>query len=422
MKLRTVGVTGLGTVCALGDRVDEAVRRAWNGESGIRRCDDHLWGDHGKALRCRVAATVEGFDPSRWVSDRAAGWTDRATGFALAAAEEAIEEAGLGGTARRGAVHPDRVGVVIGTAAPGNDLWHRVLARAFLDGAAADLPGRALPQMSAHVAASLLALRHGFRGPTFAVVDACASGATAIALAADTIRLGRADAMVVIGADAPIGLTIFGSMLRAGAMHATDDPERASRPFSPDRAGLVVGEGAGALVLEAEDLARTRGAAPRVRLLGEAQTNDAHHIYAPDPTGGTWARTMTMALEAAGVAPEQVGWVDAHAASTPLGDVAETRAVRLALGAHAERVPVSATKSMHGHTFGAAGAIETVLALAAVERGWLLPTAHLEPGDPECDLDYVPDARREGRPEVLLKNSFGFGGTNTCLVFGRAEG
>ena len=405
-------ISGMGVVCALGHRIEEAVTRAWSGDSGFRRCDDALWGDHGRELRCRVAATVESFDIERWVPPRAAAWVDRATGFAMAAASEAIEGAGLS----EGAAG-DRVGVVIATAAPGNTLYHRSFQAAFAGGAA-ELPGRMLPQLSGHIAASMLAMQHGFTGPTFGVVDACASGATAVALAADVIRAGRADTMVVCGTDAPIGLTIFGSMLNAGAMNPTDDPDRPCRPFSPDRAGLVVGEGAGALVLEASQIAIARGVRARTALLGEAQTNDAYHIYRPVPSGDSWARTMQLALGRADRAPSDVGYVSAHAASTPLGDVAETRAIKTALGARARDIPVSATKSMHGHTFGAAGAIETVLAVAAMERGWVLPTANLAGGDPECDLDYVPDTHRHADTGLLLKNSFGFGGTNTCLVLG----
>lgn len=406
-------ISGMGVMCALGKRVEEAVGRAWAGEAGFQRCDSALWGALGDALECRVAATVDDFDAGRWVPARAAEWTDRATGFALAAAAEAIEQAGLTDSA----VAPERVGVVIATAAPGNTLYHRSLRAAF-DGGAAELPGRMLPQLSAHIATSLLAMQHGFRGPTFAVVDACASGATAVALAADTIRAGRADAMVVCGTDAPIGLTVFGSMLNARAMNPTDDPHRPCRPFSPDRAGLVVGEGAGALVLEAAHVAAARGVVARTALLGEAQTNDAYHIYRPVPTGESWARCMRLALSRADRDPADVDYVSAHAASTPLGDLAETRAIKTALGARANEVPVSATKSMHGHTFGAAGTIETVLAVAAMERGWVLPTAGLTGPDPECDLDYVPEAHRQASTGLLLKNSFGFGGTNTCLVMG----
>lgn len=412
--MNAIILSGMGVVCALGNRVDEAVKRAWRGESGFARCDEAL-GPHGRELSCRVAAPVRDFDMQRWVPERAAGWTDRATGFALAAAHEAIEQAGLTDSG----VKKDRVGVIIATAAPGSTLYQQAFEVALGAPGPTGLPGRMLPQLSAHIAASMLAMQHGFTGPTFAVVDACASGATAMALASDLLAADRADAVVVVGTDAPIGLTIFGSMLAARAMHATADPVRACRPFSPDRAGLIAGEGAGAVVLERASVAAARGVRASTALLGAAQTNDAYHVYRPEPSGSSWANAMTLALERARRNPAEVDYVSAHAASTPLGDLAETRAIRIALGARASHVAVSATKSMHGHTFGAAGAIETVLAVAAMERGWVLPTANFAGTDPECDLDYVPDSGRQARCGLLLKNSFGFGGTNTCLVLGQ---
>ncbi len=407
--MRDVVITGMGLVSALGHTVEEAVTAAWRGEDGFRRCDALLHGGDGEALGCRVAATVEGFDAMKWVPRRVGGWHDRSTAYALAAVDEALGEAGLD-------IPGERVGTIIGQAAPGNTLYHQALKLAFTQGSAASLPGRMLPQMSGHIASATVALQQRFKGPSFSVVDACATGATALALAADTIRLGRADAMVAGATDAPIGLTIFGSMLSAGAMHRTDDPERACRPFCADRAGLVVGEGAAILVLEAEETARARGARIYGRMLGEAQTNDAFHIYSPEPTGTSWSRTMSLALAAAGRRAADVDWVSAHAASTGLGDAVEVLAVRDALGPRAGQIPVSSTKSMHGHTFGAAGAIETVLAIAAMNRGWILPTANLTQPDEACDLDHVPDYQRLGSARTLLKNSFGFGGTNTCMV------
>lgn len=407
--MRDVVITGMGLISALGHTVEDAVTAAWHGQDGFRRCDPLLYGDAGEALGCRVAATVEGFDPTQWISERVGPWHDRSTAYALAAVHQALADAALD-------LPGERVGAIIGQAAPGNTLFHYALQRAFVDGEAARFPGRMLPQLSGHIATATVALQNGFKGPTFSVVDACATGATSLALAADQIRLGKADAMVAGATDAPIGLAVFGSMLSAGAMHRTHDPARACRPFSADRAGLVVGEGAAILVLEAGDTARARGATIYGRMLGEAQTNDAFHIYSPEPTGASWSRTMGLALAAAGRTSADVDWVSAHAASTGLGDAIEVLAVHDVLGPRAPQIPVSSTKSMHGHTFGAAGAIETVLALAAMNRGWILPTAHLTHPDDACDLDHVPDAQRRGTARTLLKNSFGFGGTNTCLV------
>lgn len=412
--MNDVVITGMGTVCALGHTVSEAVEAAWRGEAGFRRCDHLLQGPAGAELRCRVAATVEGFDPARWVSERVGEWHDRSTAYALAAAFEAMQQAGVLDSA---CVRAERVGTVIGQAAPGNTLYHHVLRRCYEEpNGAGQLPGRMLPQLSGHIAGASIALERGFRGPSFAVVDACATGATALALAADQIRLGRADIMIAGATDAPIGLPVFGSMLNAQAMHATLDPARPCRPFSSDRAGLIVGEGAGILVLESADSAEARGATVLGRMLGEAQTNDAFHIYSPEPNGAGWSRTMRLALAAAGRSPVDIDWVSAHAASTPIGDRVEALAVQDALGPHANEIPMSATKSLHGHCFGASGAIETALAVAAMNRGWILPTAGLDGPGPVAALDHVPDVRRHGRARTLLKNAFGFGGTNTSLV------
>jgi 3-oxoacyl-[acyl-carrier-protein] synthase II len=405
-----VMVTGMGLVCALGSSVEASVDRAWRGEAGFRRCDEALWGEAGRNLRCRVAAMADGVEVDRWLPARLGRWRDRGTAYALAAVAEALEDAGPAGWDKR------RVGVIIGQAAPGQALSHAVMQRALVEGAPETLPGRVLPQLSGNIAGALTALQYGFQGLSYGVVDACATGATAIALGADAIRAGRADVVIAGAADAPVGLQIFGSMLSAGAMNPTDDPTRACRPFSADRAGLVVGEGAAVVVLESAAHAAARGARVQARLLGEAMSNDAHHLYSPEPTGESWAAVMRRALERAGVAPEDVDMVSAHAASTPTGDAIEVAALRRALGARAEQIPVFSTKSMHGHCFGAAGAIETVLALAAMRRGRVLPTAHLDRPDPTCDLDHVPDPLREGRGRVLLKDAFGFGGTNTTLV------
>jgi len=405
-----VVVTGLGLVCPLGNTVPQALQSALRAESGIRRCDDLLWGRHGDGLRCRIGGTVEGFDPRAHLPARWAEEYDPSVTFALAAAREAIEQSALP-VADSG----ERVGVVIGTAGGGSRTWHRSLRRCFVDNEAHQLPGSLLLQLSSNIAAGLISLDLGLRGPTFGVTDACASGGTAMANAADAIRLGRADAMVVGGTEAAIGLVTYGSMLSAGAMCPSDDPVGACRPFSPGRQGLVMGEGAGVMVLERLDHAVARGATIYGELAGEAMTSDAYHAYSPDPTGRSWARTMRLALERAGVSPDEVDSISAHAASTPLGDRTEAAAIRQVFGDRAAHIPVAATKSQVGHGLGAGGAVETVLALAALREGFVLPTLHHTP-DPQCPVNAAPTARRH-RTTVLLKNSFGFAGTNTSLVF-----
>ena len=263
---------------------------------------------------------------------------------------------------------------------------------------------------------ALIALQHGFRGPNLGIVNACAASGAALAVAADLIRAGRASVVVAGGTEAAIGINVFGSMTSAGAINPTDDPVRACKPFSVDRAGLVVGEGCGLLVLEDADDARARGARVLGEILGEAQTNDAHHVYSPEEGGASWKRTMALALESAGLEPGDVDVVSAHAASTPKGDLTETQAIKGLFGERAYDLAVCATKSMHGHSFGASGAIETVLALGGLIEGKQVPTINLDEPDPECDLDYVANRGRETKGRVLIKNSFGFGGTNACTV------
>ncbi len=410
--MRRVVITGLGAVSPLGNDLSTSVDHVLAGASGVRRCDRLLYGRYGERIRARVGGTVEGFDPRNHVPERYVDSYDPATCYALAAAAEALDASGL-------EVEPERAGVLIGSAAPGNRTWHEAFLQSFVGEGADSLPGHMLLQLSGNIYSGAIAHKHGLRGPNFGVSDACATGATALCVAADLIRAGRADAMLAGGTDAPIGLVTYGSMLSAGAMRATDDPVGAACPFSAQRAGLVMGEGAGVVVLERRDHALARGAHIYGELLGESMTNDAWHLYSPAPEGASWARTIRVALDRAGLGAEAVEAVSAHAASTPIGDLNETLALKQVFGERAYEVPVFATKSQIGHTLGACGALETVLALGAFEAGRLPPTINLERRDPQCDLDYVANTSRPGTPRVLLKNSFGFAGTNTCLLIAR---
>jgi 3-oxoacyl-[acyl-carrier-protein] synthase II len=406
----------MGLVCALGNTVGDAVANAFAGQNAIRRCDKYMWGEYGAKIPIQVGGVVTGFEPTKYVPAKYADSYDPCVLFALAAAKEALDDSGLTFTNEL----RDRTGVLIGTAVTGNQTWHRALHMAFAEKRAEQMPGWMIMQISGNMPSGLVALAHKFRGPNVAVVNACATGGTAISLAADYIRYGRAEVTVAGGTEAAIGLAMYGSLTGAGAVNPTADPERACRPFSWDRAGLVKGEGCGVMILEPLEAAQARGARIYAEVLGDSQTNDAYHIISPEPTGESWARAMLMALQDAGVAPEEVDYISAHAASTGLGDLAETKAIKKAFGERAYKIPVSSTKSMHGHAFGATGAIESVLAVAAMQRGWVLPTANLTLPDPECDLDYVPLRGREQETHVLLKNSFGFGGSNSCVVFRKA--
>ncbi len=410
--MRRVAITGMGTVCPLGNDLDQALDHGLAGATGIRPADKYLWGEFGAQIPCRVAGIVEGLDESLYVPKEHIGGYDPAVTFALAASQQAIADSGLSFTEEQ----RDRTAVIFGSAAPGSHTYHRALHQAFVERRAHELSGRTSLNISGNMPSALVALRHGFRGPNFGIVNACAAGSTAISVAADTIRAGRADVAVTGGTESCIGLALLGSMGNAGAINPTSDPDRASRPFAMDRAGLIMAEGAGVLVLESWDDAVARGARIYGELLGESLTDDAYHVYHPDAEGETWARAISLALKTANVAPDEVDMISAHAASTPRGDLAETRAIKKVLGKAAYDVPVSATKSMHGHMYGATGAVETILALGAIRRQTVMPTTNLDRADPECDLDYVSHGARPVRSEVLLKNSFGFGGTNACLV------
>jgi 3-oxoacyl-[acyl-carrier-protein] synthase II len=402
----------MGVVCALGNTVGEAVEAAFAGTNAIARCDKYMWGEYGAKIPIQVGGVVTGFDAAKFAPAKYVDNYDPCVLFALAAAKEALDDSGLTfpGDLR------DRTGVLIGTAVTGNWTWHRALHMAFVEKRAEQMPGSYIMQISGNMPSGLVALTHKFRGPNVAVVNACSTGGVAISLAADFIRHGRADVTVAGGTEAAIGLAMYGSLTGARAINPTANPERACRPFSADRAGLVKGEGCGVVILEPLENAQARGAKVYGEILGDSLTNDAYHIISPEPTGESWARAMRAAMENAGVAPEEVDYISAHAASTGAGDLAETRAIKKAFGERAYRIPVSSTKSMHGHAFGATGAIEMVLALAAMQRGWVLPTINLTAPDPECDLDYVPNHGRAQETHVLLKNSFGFGGANSCVV------
>lgn len=408
-----IAVTGMGIVCALGNNVSDAVTAAIEGRSGIRRCDEKLDGEFGERIACRVGGTVSGFDPAQYVEPKFAARYDSMENFAIAACDQAIQDAGL----PVDPVYRERVGCVVGTAVTGAETWQKALHQAYVDRDAEHIPGHGGLAVSGNMPAGLMALRHGLRGPNIGVVNACASGGTALSLAADQIRLGRADAMIAGGAEAAIGIFMYATFVNARAINPTADPVRACKPFSLDRAGLIKGEGAALLVLERLEDAKARGAKVYAILEGEAHTNDAHHVITPRVDGEHWARAMRLAVEDAGMSPRDISAISAHAASTASGDLAESNAVKRLFGEGAYDIPVFATKSMHGHAFGATSAIETVLAIGAARRGFLPPTINLDIPDPACDLDYVPAAGRRASVRVLLKNAFGFGGTNTCLVF-----
>jgi 3-oxoacyl-[acyl-carrier-protein] synthase II len=409
---RRVVITGLGLLSPLGNDVDSSWSSLLAGESGV--AEIQLF-DH-EDYPVHFAAELKDFDPTVWIDRKAARRMDRFAQIVLAAARQAQEDSGLDVSAE-----PERVGASIATGIGGlrsfQDCYDVLKERG---------PDRvnpfSIPCIIPNMGAGWVSIELGTKGPLMSECTACAASNMAIGDALDEIRMGRADAMFAGGTEAPItkvGIAGFDAM--RALSRRNDDPARASRPFERSRDGLVMGEAAGVLLLEELEHAKRRGAKVYAELLGYGMSADASHMTEPDPTGENPARSMTMAIGDAGVEPTEIGYVNAHATSTPLGDAAETRVLKLALGEeHARRTPISSTKGATGHTFGAAGAIEAVFTTLALRDRVVPPTINYEEQDPECDLDYVPNEAR-GVPdlEVAASNSFGFGGHNATIVLRR---
>jgi beta-ketoacyl-acyl-carrier-protein synthase II len=408
--MRRVAVTGLGAVTPLGNDVQSTWRAAVAGESGI----DWIRAFDASELPVRVAAEVKDFDATQVASPKEVRKLERNVLLALGAAKEAIGDAGLNG------FDPARVGIVFGTAIGGvNGILEQEDVRR--ERGPERVSPNFLPNVLVDSASGQLAISLGIKGPNYAVVSACATGSHAIGEAAELIKRGDADAVLAGGAEAcmhPLILAGFTAM--RGLAVENEHPPRASRPFDATRAGFVMGEGACVFVLEEFEVAKARGAKVYAEILGYGASNDAHHMAQPEPEATGVADMMRAALSRAGVAPERVGYINAHGTSTPLGDLAETKAIKDVFGDHAYRLAVSSTKSMMGHTFGAAGAIEAMMCVLAIHEGVLPPTINYEHPDPDCDLDYVPNEAREAQLDVALSNAMGLGGHNGCVLIGRA--
>lgn len=409
--MRRVVVTGIGLVTPVGLTTEETWASLVAGRGGIGPIT--LFDATG--FDSRIAGEVKGFDPTRYMERKEARRADRFTQFAFAAAQEAVAQAGLTLDRDDGR----RVGVLVGTAMGGL----MTLAAEFEE-LRTKGPGRVspflMPMMLPDMASGQLSIRLGARGPNYALVSACASGADAIGEAANMIRRGDADVVLAGGSEAPITPIAVAGFAAAKALSTrNDDPATASRPFAAGRDGFVIAEGCGILCLEAEEYARARGARVLAELAGYSATSDAFHVTQPDERGEGAVRAMQLALERAGLRPEDVDYINAHGTSTPLNDRMETLAIKRAFGEHAYAIPVSSTKSMTGHLLGAAGAVEAAVCVLAIEHGVIPPTANYVAPDPECDLDYVPNVARSAPVEVAMTNSFGFGGHNSCLIFRR---
>ncbi|SBO43971.1 beta-ketoacyl-ACP synthase II [Cyanobium sp. NIES-981] len=409
--LQRVVITGLGAVTPIGNDVPsywEGLSSGRNGVAGITLFD-------ASRHACRFAAEVKNFDPSGWLEPKETKRWDRFCQFGVVAAKQAVADAGL--CIDESNAH--RVGTSIGSGV-GGLLMMETQAHVLADRGPDRVSPFCVPMMIPNMATGLTAIALGAKGPSSAVATACAAGSNAIGDAYRLIQLGLADAMVCGGAESaitPLGLAGFASA--KALSFRNDDPATASRPFDAERNGFVIGEGAGVLVLESLSHAEARGATVLAEVVGYGMSCDAHHITAPSPGGVGGAQAIRLALADAELEPEAVDYVNAHGTSTQANDSNETSAIKSALGAHAHRIPVSSTKSMTGHLLGGSGGIEAVAAVLAMKHGVVPPTINYQNPDPACDLDVVPNQARERTLDVVLSNSFGFGGHNVCLAFRR---
>jgi 3-oxoacyl-[acyl-carrier-protein] synthase II len=410
---RRVVITGLGAVTPLGGDVESTWDGLVAGRSGAAEITQFDSSDYAVHFACEV----KGFDPTQYIDRKQARRMDRFAHLIVAAARQAEADSGISIESES-----DRVGAAIATGIGGlkafQDCHSELLERG---------PDRvnpfSIPEIIPNMGAAWVSMQLGTQGPLSSQCTACAASNMAIGDGLDAIRLGRADVMLCGGTEAPVtevGIAGFSAM--RALSRRNDDPEAASRPFDAQRDGFVMGEAGAVVVLEELEHARARGAKIYAELLGYGLSSDARHITEPDPSGVNPARAMTMAFHDASVEPDEIDYINAHGTSTPLGDAAETRVIKLALGEeNARKTPVSSTKGATGHCLGAAGAVEAMFSILAVERGVLPPTINYEDPDPSCDLDYIPNESREADVRTSVSNSFGFGGHNATVVFRRFE-
>ncbi|HZW89808.1 MAG TPA: beta-ketoacyl-ACP synthase II [Myxococcaceae bacterium] len=413
MSARKVVITGLGLVTPLGTGVEQTWAAAIAGKSGVGPITRF---DPG-SLKTRIAAEVKDFDPLSWMDRKEARRTDRYVQLAMAAAEMAMRSSGLRIGTGPEQIRGERVGVILGSGIGGLASAEEAHEKALRTGFDRLSPMFVLELLS-NTAAGMVSIRHGAAGPNYAPVAACSTGAHALGEALWSIRTGRSEAVIAGAAEAAVTRLGIGGFEAMNALSSRNDaPQEASRPFDRERDGFVLGEGAGVLVLEAEEHARRRGASPLAELIGYAANSNASHLTQPPEEGIPAALCIEGALRDASLEPTEVEYVNAHGTSTPLNDVHETRALKRAFGAHASRLAISSTKSMTGHLLGAAGSVEAALTILTLARGVIPPTINQRTADPDCDLDYVPNTARERRVRTALSLSFGFGGTNAVLAF-----
>ena len=417
MQDRRVVVTGLGALTPIGNTVPEYWDAMMAGRSGAAPITHFDASDYPTQFACEI----KGFDPNDFLDRKEARRLDPFTQYAIVAADEALADAGLD-PASFSDEQKAQTGVVMGSGIGGMKLFQDQVVQ-FAEHGPRRLSPFFVPMMIIDMAPGLISIRHGLRGPNYATVSACATANNAIADAALVIRAGLADTMVAGGTDASItkiGVGGFGNMKALSTRN--DSPETASRPFDAGRDGFVMGEGAGALVLEAYETATARGARIYAEVAGLGMSADAYHISAPHPEGMGATLAMEQALRTADMDPSEVDYLNMHGTSTPLGDVAETKAIKAVFGEHAYQMNLSSTKSMTGHLLGAAGAVEAIASILAITNNRVPPTINFETPDPDCDLNYTFNEPQDREVNVALSNAFGFGGHNTCIVFKAVEG
>ena len=402
-------ITGMGAISSVGLNCQETFDSLVAGRSGISRVS--LFDPSN--IDCQVAGEVKEFEPGRYMDRKMARRIGRYAQFSIAATQEALAQSGLDLANQ----DPSRIACVVSSAIGDFPMLEEQM-NSFFCGKRRTISPFTVPRVSTSMAAANIALEYGLTGVSFGLSSACATGSHSLATAMMLLKLGQADIVLAGGSEAAICETFLQSYISMRALSTrNDEPERASRPFDHDRDGFVIAEGCGVLVLETLESANRRGAPILAELAGAGMTCDAFHITSAHPDGVGAAQAMTAAMNTARINPDEVDYINAHGTSTPVNDPIETRAIKLALGDHARQTPVSSTKSMTGHAIGAAGALEAIICVKAMEAGVMPPTINLDHPDPECDLDYVPNEARSKKLDVVMSNSFAFGGQNCVLIF-----
>lgn len=413
MDRKRVVVTGLGLITPLGVGVETSWQNLVNGKSGIRRITSF----DVSAFPTQIAGEVDNFNPEDYVEPKEVKKMDRFIHFAVAAATLALNNSGL----KISDSNADRIGVLVGSGMGGLhaiEYYHSVL----LEKGPRRITPFFIPMLTINLAAGQISIKFGAKGPNSAISTACATGSHSIGDAFKIIQRGEADAMIAGGTEAVITPMAVGGFNAMKALSTrNNEPEKASRPFDSDRDGFVIGEGAGIIILESLEHAVDRGAKIYAEIVGYGMTADAYHITSPSPGGEGAARCMAIALKDGGIGPSEVDYINAHGTSTKSGDELESQAIKTVFGEHAYKVAISSTKSMTGHLLGAAGGVEAVINVLSIVNDMALPTINLDNPDPECDLDYIPRKARKMKINYALSNSFGFGGTNACLLFKKFE-